>query len=50
VANNSAGTPCGFRVKYNDISTGFGHGTYRPSIVVTRQAMSAFMYRVSLLP
>ncbi|MEO6350362.1 MAG: S-layer homology domain-containing protein, partial [Candidatus Limnocylindrales bacterium] len=33
----------------NGISTGFGDGTYRPSIAVTRQAMSAFMYRVSFL-
>jgi hypothetical protein len=31
----------------NSISTGYGDGTYRPSIAVTRQAMSAFMYRVS---
>jgi subtilisin-like proprotein convertase family protein len=31
------------------ISTGFGDGTYRPSIAVTRQAMSAFLYRVSTL-
>jgi hypothetical protein len=29
------------------VSTGFGDGTYRPSIAVTRQAMSAFMQRVS---
>ena len=33
-----------------EISTGFNDGTYRPSNSVTRQAMSAFMYRVSLLP
>jgi hypothetical protein len=33
------------------ISTGFGDGTYRPSQAVTRQAMSAFMYRLgALLP
>ncbi|MEO6351056.1 MAG: S-layer homology domain-containing protein [Candidatus Limnocylindrales bacterium] len=31
----------------NNISTGFGDGTYRPGIDVTRQAMSAFMFRVS---
>jgi hypothetical protein len=38
-------------MKNTGISTGFGDGTYRPSIAVTRQAMSAFMYRVSsLLP
>jgi hypothetical protein len=36
-------------MKDQNISTGFGDGTYRPSIAVTRQAMSAFMYRVSLL-
>jgi subtilisin-like proprotein convertase family protein len=29
------------------ISTGFEDGTYKPAAVVTRQAMSAFMYRVS---
>jgi subtilisin-like proprotein convertase family protein len=33
-------------MKDADISTGFGDGTYRPSIDVTRQAMSAFMERV----
>ncbi|MGZ5396679.1 MAG: reprolysin-like metallopeptidase [Mycobacterium sp.] len=33
------------------ISTGFADGTYRPSVDVTRMAMSAFMYRVHwLLP
>jgi hypothetical protein len=38
-------------MKTSGISTGFGDGTYRPSAVVTRQAMSAFMYRVdALLP
>ena len=31
------------------ISTGFGDDTYRPNLAVTRQAMSAFMYRVSAL-
>lgn len=31
------------------ISTGFGDGTYRPSAAVTRQAMSAFLQRVSPL-
>jgi alpha-tubulin suppressor-like RCC1 family protein len=36
-------------MKESDISTGFNDGTYRPTIAVTRQAMSAFMYRVSLL-
>jgi hypothetical protein len=30
------------------VSTGFSDGTYRPSIPVTRQAMSAFLYRVSV--
>jgi hypothetical protein len=29
------------------ISTGFGDGTYRPSVAVTRQAMSAFMARLA---
>jgi hypothetical protein len=38
-------------MKDNDVSTGFNDGTYRPSISVTRQAMSAFMQRVApLLP
>jgi hypothetical protein len=38
-------------MKDNGISTGFGDGTYRPAVNVTRQAMSAFMFRVSdLLP
>jgi hypothetical protein len=36
-------------MKDQGISTGFTDGTYRPSIAVTRMAMSAFMYRVSLL-
>ena len=31
----------------NGISTGFDDGTYRPSASVTRQAMSAFMYRLA---
>jgi hypothetical protein len=31
----------------NDISTGFDDGTYRPSASVSRQAMSAFMYRLA---
>ena len=31
------------------VSTGFDDDTYRPSIDVTRQAMSAFMERVSAL-
>jgi PKD repeat protein len=34
-------------MKGTGISTGFNDGTYRPAIAVTRQAMSAFMYRVS---
>jgi hypothetical protein len=34
-------------VKDNGISTGFGDGTYRPTDNVTRQAMSAFMYRLN---
>ena len=34
-------------MKESEISTGYSDGTYRPSVVVTRQAMSAFMYRVS---
>jgi hypothetical protein len=34
-------------MKVNGISTGFGDGTYRPADPVTRQAMAAFMYRVS---
>jgi streptogramin lyase len=29
------------------ISTGFGDGTYRPSIAVSRSAMSAFMFRLA---
>ena len=33
-------------MKDSDISTGFGDGTYRPGIDVTRQAMSAFLYRL----
>ena len=38
-------------MKDNGISTGFDDGTYRPSVDVTRQAMSAFMYRLRpLLP
>jgi hypothetical protein len=36
-------------MKDNGISTGFGDGTYRPLSNVTRQAMAAFMARVSLL-
>jgi hypothetical protein len=35
-------------MKAMGISTGYGDGTYRPTAAaVTRQAMSAFMYRVS---
>jgi FG-GAP repeat/S-layer homology domain len=34
-------------MKVMGISTGFGDGTYRPSIAVTRQAMSAFMARLA---
>ncbi|MEO6350110.1 MAG: S-layer homology domain-containing protein [Candidatus Limnocylindrales bacterium] len=38
-------------MKDQEISTGFGDNTYRPSIAVTRQAMSAFMVRLApLLP
>jgi hypothetical protein len=33
-------------MEYAGISTGFDDGTYRPSIDVTRQAMSAFLYRL----
>jgi len=29
----------------NGISTGFADGTYRPAVAVSRQSMSAFMYR-----
>ena len=36
-------------MKDNGISTGFNDGTYRPSIDVTRQAMSAFIYRLNNL-
>jgi S-layer homology domain/Divergent InlB B-repeat domain/Kelch motif/Galactose oxidase, central domain len=36
-------------MKDHSISTGFGDDTYRPSAVVTRQAMAAFMYRVHWL-
>jgi hypothetical protein len=32
------------------ISEGYEDGTFRPSAVVTRQAMSAFLYRLDLLP
>ena len=33
------------------ISTGYLDGTYRPSVAVSRQAMSAFMFRLApLLP
>jgi FG-GAP repeat/S-layer homology domain len=35
-------------MKNSGVSTGFSDGTYRPSISVTRQAMSAFLYRVSV--
>jgi hypothetical protein len=31
------------------VSTGFGDGTYRPASPVTRQAMAAFIYRLSLI-
>jgi trimeric autotransporter adhesin len=38
-------------MKESGVSTGFNDGTYRPTIAVTRQAMSALMYRVGwLLP
>jgi hypothetical protein len=36
-------------MKESGVSTGFGDGTYRPSLAVTRQAMSAFLYRVRVL-
>jgi hypothetical protein len=36
-------------MKTSGVSTGFADGTYRPSADVTRQAMSAFMHRVSAL-
>jgi hypothetical protein len=36
-------------MKDTGISTGFGDGTYRPGANVTRQAMSAFLYRLRLL-
>jgi subtilisin-like proprotein convertase family protein len=36
-------------MKATAISTGFSDDTFRPSVAVTRQAMSAFMYRVSAL-
>jgi subtilisin-like proprotein convertase family protein len=32
-----------------DVSTGFSDGTYKPSQVVTRQAMAAFLYRTGVL-
>ena len=32
------------------ISTGYGDGTYRPAAVVTRAAMSAFLYRLAGSP
>jgi len=31
----------------NEITTGYADGTYRPLSIVTRQAMSAFMYRLA---
>ncbi len=31
---------------HQGISTGYSDGTFRPSATVTRQAMSAFMYRL----
>jgi hypothetical protein len=36
-------------MKSTGISTGFGDGTYRPATEVTRQAMSAFLYRLRLV-
>ena len=33
----------------NGISTGFPDNTYRPAVDVTRQAMSAFLYRLRVL-
>jgi hypothetical protein len=33
-----------------EITTGFGDGTYRPGAAVSRQAMSAFMYRLASEP
>ncbi|MEO6350442.1 MAG: S-layer homology domain-containing protein, partial [Candidatus Limnocylindrales bacterium] len=36
-------------MKDTGISTGFGDGTYRPATDVTRQAMSAFILRLSVL-
>jgi hypothetical protein len=36
-------------MKESGISAGFGDGTYRPGANVTRQAMSAFMFRLALL-
>ena len=36
-------------MKESGVSTGFDDGTYRPAANVTRQAMSAFIYRLSLL-
>jgi hypothetical protein len=32
-----------------EISTGYGDGSFRPSAAVTRQAMSAFLYRLDHL-
>jgi hypothetical protein len=35
----------------NGVATGFGDGTYRPGVAVTRQAIAAFLYNVApLLP
>jgi hypothetical protein len=34
-------------MKDQGISTGFGDGTYKPGLPVTRQAMSAFIYRLN---
>jgi hypothetical protein len=33
-------------MRVTHISTGFSDGTYRPTADVTRQAMSAFLYRL----
>ena len=32
------------------VSTGFADGTWRPSVPITRQAMSAFLHRLSAVP
>jgi hypothetical protein len=48
LTNQFAGDICWMGVQ--GITTGFGDGTYKPSNPVSRQAMSAFMYRLAGSP